>query len=145
MAALLRIDPLTNYKFLVEIDGLVVGGFTEITGLQAEMDIEEYQEGGMNSYAHKLPKASKFPNLILKRGLTYSDTLWKWYQDAASGQVKRKSGSVLLLDYSGSESWRWNFYQAYPVKWKGPELHSDNGGVAFETIELAHNGFSKEG
>ncbi|MFK7695883.1 phage tail protein [Paenibacillus sp. HJGM_3] len=145
MAVLLRNDPLLNFKFLVEIDGLVVGGFSEITGLQAETETEEYREGGVNGYAHKLPKTTKYPNLKLKRGLTYSDTLWKWYRDAASGDVNRKSGSVLLLDYDGTEVWRWNFYQAYPVKWNGPELQAERGGVAFETIELAHNGFSKDG
>ena len=145
MAAYERNDPLAGFRFLVEIDGLVVGGFTDIGGLQAETETEEYREGGVNTHMHKLPQITKYPNLTLKRGLTYSDVLWRWYRDAAIGDVKRRSGSVLLLDASGSEAWRWNFVQAYPVKWTGPELKSDGSQLAFESIELAHNGFSKEG
>ncbi|HEC98658.1 MAG TPA: phage tail protein, partial [Nitrospirae bacterium] len=43
----------------------------------------------------------------------------------------------------GEDKWRWNFSDAYPVKWTGPELRADNNTVAFETIELAHHGIKK--
>lgn len=140
-----RKDPLTGFRFRIEIEGLVVGGFSEISGIQAEMETEDYREGGVNGYVHKLAKSTKHPNLTLKRGLTNSDTLWTWFHDAASGKIQRRSGSVIILNASGDESWRWNFSQAYPVKWAGPDLKSDNSSVAFEAIELIHNGFSKDG
>ncbi|MGM0879731.1 MAG: phage tail protein [Bacillota bacterium] len=144
MAAGDRNDPLAGYRFLVELDGLVVGGFAEASGLSAETETEEYREGGLNGYLHKLPGAQRFPNLVLKRGLTHSDTLWTWYRDASSGDVKRKNGSVILQDGSGNEAWRWNFVQAYPVKWNGPDLKADGSAVAFESVELAHNGLAKD-
>jgi phage tail-like protein len=145
MAQGMRSDPLGSFRFLVEIDGLVVGGFTEIGGLNAETETEDYREGGVNTFVHKLPKLTKYPPLSFKRGLASSDVLWRWYWDAVNGSVTRRNGSILVLDHTGAESWRWNFYQAYPVKWKGPDLRSDQSLLAFETIELAHNGFSKEG
>ena len=137
-----RKEPLTSFRFLVEIDNLVVGGFSEISGLQVETEIEEYREGGNNTFVHKLPKFSKYPNLTLKRGLTDSTVLWNWYQEVVSGTIERKNGSIILLDYAGSEKWRWNFIQAYPVKWGGPDLKADSNTFAIETLELAHNGFA---
>lgn len=138
-----RKDPYLNSRFLVEIDGLVVGGFSEVSGLQAETQVEEYREGGVNDFVHRLPKETRYPSLTLKRGITDSDVLWKWHQDVVNGKVTRKSGYIVLLDSEGNEKWRWNFIDAYPVKWVGPDFKADSGTVAFETIELAHNGIKK--
>ncbi|WP_224754069.1 phage tail protein [Paenibacillus terricola] len=139
-----RMDPLGSFRFRVEIDGLVVGGFSEVTGLQLETEVETYREGGANAFAYKLPKTTSSPNLVLKRGMTYSDLLWRWYRGVVGGSIERRSGSVILLDEDGWEAWRWNFVGAYPVKWIGPELRGDQSQLAFETIELAHHGLLAE-
>ena len=139
-----RTDPYLGFNFLVEIEGLVVGGFTEVTGLDAELEVETFREGGQNSFMHKLPGALKYPNnLTLKRGLTDSETFWTWYQDVARGVIERRNGSVVLKDAAGNEAWRWNFSGAYPVKWTGPSLRASGNDVAIETLELAHNGLLK--
>ncbi len=143
MAAGLRKDPYANFRFLVEIGGLIVGGFSDVSGLQAETEIEEYREGGVNDYVHKLPKITRYSNLTLKRGLTDGEALWKWHADVAAGKIERKNGSVILLDPAGNEQWRWNFAQAYPVKWSGPELQANSNTVAVESVEIAHNGLTK--
>ena len=136
-------DPYRGFRFRIEIDGITVGQFSEISGLQAETETEPYEEGGVNDFVHQLPKRTKYPHLTLKRGITDLDELWKWYQDVVSGKVKRKNGSVVLIDETGAEKWRWNFVQAYPVKWQGPDFRADNNAVAFETVELVHNGIKK--
>jgi phage tail-like protein len=41
-----------------------------------------------------------------------------------------------------TEMWRWNFKEAFPVKWVGPAFHGDQSAVAFESIELVHRGLS---
>ena len=138
-----RIDPHLSFNFKVEIRGLVVAGFAEVTGLQAETETEDYREGGLNTFVHKLAKLTKYPNLVLKRGLTDSDTLWQWHQQVVSGKIQRQNGSVILLDTTSTEKWRWNFSQAYPVKWTGPDFKADGNSVAIETLELAHNGIWK--
>jgi phage tail-like protein len=56
-----RIDPYLGFNFLVEIGSLVVGGFSEVTGLQAEVQTEDYREGGVNEYAHKLAGPTNYP------------------------------------------------------------------------------------
>lgn len=138
-----RRDPYLNFRFLVEIQGLIVGGFSEVSGLQAETETEEITEGGVNDYVHKLPKITKYPNITLKRGITDSDALWNWHQDVVNGIIMRKNGFIILLDSEGNEKWRWFFERAYPVQWTGPELRADSNTVAVESIELAHNGIKK--
>jgi phage tail-like protein len=135
--------PYLSFRFLVEIQGLIVGGFSEVSGLQAETEVESIEEGGVNDYVHKLPKKTKYPNIILKKGMTDSDALWKWYKDVVDGKITRKSGYIILVDDEGKEKWRWNFIEAFPVKWTGPELKADSNTVAFESVEIAHNGIKK--
>ena len=138
-----RKDPYLSFRFLVEIQGLIVGGFSEVSGLQAETEYEEKREGGVNDYVHKLPKITKYPNITLKRGITDSDALWKWHQDVVNGKFERKTVSIILMDSEKNEKWRWAFERAYPVKWTGPDLKADSNTVAVEALELAHNGIKK--
>ena len=140
----IRNDPYTAFNFFVEIGGLIVGGFTEVSGLQVETAVEDYQEGGQNGYVHKLPGPARYPsNLVLKRGLTDIETFWRWHQDVIAGKISRRNGTVYLLDRLGVPAMWWNFKEAYPVKWSGPDLKSDSPAVAVETIELVHRGISK--
>jgi phage tail-like protein len=139
----IRIDPYTSFKFQVEIQGLIVGGFSEVSGLQAQTQTETVREGGVNDHVHKLPKGTEQSNITLKRGITDSDVLWKWHRDVVDGKVKRKSGRIILMDFEGNEKWHWTFEDAYPVKWVGPDFKAKGGETAVETLELVHNGLKK--
>lgn len=139
-----RTDPYLAFNFLVEIDGLVVGGFTEVSGLQVEIETQDYREGGLNAYIHKLAGPTRYPsNLTLRHGLADADALWSWLQDVAQGTLQRRNGSIVLLDDTGQEALRWNFTEAYPVRWTGPSLRADSSAVAVETLELAHHGLAR--
>ncbi len=145
MAIASRTDPYLAYRFRVEIEGLVVGGFSEVTGLDIDLELVSYREGGLNAYAHLLPGATRYPSrLVLKRGLTDADGLWRWYRDVARGKVERRSGSIILLNASGDEAWRWNVIEACPVRWAGPQLSANaSTEVAVEVVELVHRGITK--
>lgn len=135
-------DPFLSFRFKVEIKGHEVGGFSEVTGLQAEVEVLEYREGGVNDFIHKLAGPVRYPaNLVLKHGLMDADQIWQWEQQILQGNISRASVSVILLDEAGDEKWRWNFRDAYPVKWSGPDLRAGTAEVAVETLELAHRGF----
>lgn len=138
-----RKDPVPAFNFRVEIDGVFEAGFNEVTGLQAEIEVQEYREGGVNDFMHKFAGSVKFPsNLVLKNGITDSVKLWSWYQEVMRGQFARKSLDVVLLDAAGDEKRRWKFKEAYPVKWNGPSLKATSSEVALESLELAHEGFA---
>ena len=138
-----RIDPYKACNFLVEIDGLLVGGFSECRGLSAQTETYEYREGGVNGYAHQFAGPTKYPSLELKHGLTPIDTLWAWHQDVAAGIVTRRSGSIYLLDERKLPVMWWDFRDAYPIRWSGPELSASSTTVAVESVEFAHRGLSR--
>src|SRR5947207_13222668 len=136
----LRPDPYAGFNFLVEIEGILTGGFSECSGLRAEVEIAEYAEGGVNDHVHSFAGRTRYPPLVLKHGLTAIDTLWPWHQDVVRGNVKRRNGTIYLLNNQRIPVVWWNFKNAFPSKWAGPELRANSNEVAFERIELIHEG-----
>jgi len=135
-----RNDPLPNFNFLIEIDGITQGGFTDCSGLGATTEPVEINEGGFNSASRKFVGRTKQNNLTLKWGLTLSHELYDWYRDTVNGKIQRKDGSIVVLDLEGKERARWNFFRAWPTKWTGPDLTAKGNDVGVETLELAHEG-----
>ena len=144
-------DPATSFRFHVELKNVVEGAFTECSGLNVEREVYKIQEGGVNDHIHMLPGRATFPgNIVLKRGIVYSDALWKWFQ---SGLVQGKTemiemAIILVVRYKVPQNKRvairWNVDKAFPVKWSGPTLNSGGAEVAVETIEIAHQGIKME-
>jgi phage tail-like protein len=140
----IRNDPYLSARFLVEIEGILVAGFQEVTGMQIETETEDYREGGVNEYVHRLAGPTRYPqNLVLRKGLTDIESLWSWHQDVVKGDIVRRNGTILLMDRAGLPAMWWDFTDAYPVKWSGPEFRAEQGVVAVEQLELVHRGISK--
>ena len=136
-------DPYKVFRFVIEINGVRVGGFSEVTGLEVRTEVDEYREGGVNDYVHKIAKETRYPNLTLKRGITDATDFWDWHRQIVEGDIERKQITVVLLDSLGAEKWRWVFRDAYPVKWNGTDLNATGNTVLVESIELAHHGLTK--
>ncbi len=132
--------PLASFRFVVEAGGTAVATFTECSGLQAEVEVVTYEEGGRNDYVHRLPGRAKFSNITLKRGLMETDDLWAWFEGVVNGKVVRRNVSIILYDSEHNEVRRWNLVEAYPVKWVGPAFNTGSSAVSIETLELAHEG-----
>lgn len=138
-----RQDPYSGYNFLVEIEGIMAGGFTEVSGLVIETEIEPVKEGGANDIVYQLPKSTKYTNITLKRGLTDSDLLWSWYQDVINGKIVRKSGVITLSGRAGEKGKSWGFVEAYPIKWEVSNFNSTSNTIVTETLILTHHGINK--
>jgi phage tail-like protein len=141
-----RDDPFMSFQFAVTIgteNGTqVIGGFTDVTGLGAETEVETVRVGGLNNAEVNLPGPTKFPSrIVLKRGLGDTAMLWDWYQNVLQGAIKREDVTIELRSSDQQQTASWTFSDACPVKWTGPEMHSTTSAVAFETIELVHRGF----
>src|SRR5947207_15122479 len=96
-------DPPFAGKFVFTVDGLTIGAFTEVSGLAVQIAVEEVAEGGQNQYTHKLPGRMKWPNLVLKRGVTDTDNLLAWFAkrsgdgfDGAGNTRGRRTGAVAV-------------------------------------------------
>jgi phage tail-like protein len=138
-----RKDPYAVFNFVVEINSIEVGGFSEVSGLQAETEYESIREGGVNDYEHKLARITKYPNLTLKRGIFDADELWRWHREVIDGRVPRNDITVKLRDSLKVDKWAWVFSEAYPVKWSVSDLNAASGTVALETVEFVHNGMKR--
>lgn len=129
-------DHIGNFNFKVEIEGVTQGAFRNVEGLDSETEIVEYQDGD-DLVLRKRPGRTKFSNITLKRGYVNSDELWQWRKKVVEGKVERKSGSVILCGDDGEEIMRYNFFEAWPCKWKGFSLDGKGTDVNVEEIELA--------
>jgi phage tail-like protein len=138
-------DALPSYRFYVEIDAIPQAVFTEVNGLQVETEVMEYKEGGNNGFIHRLPGRTKVGNITLKRGMTRSNEFFTWYLGIAFGRkIIRRNLSIVMYDTLGKEVMRWDFINAYPVKWTGPQFNAGGSASAVETVELAHDGLKAE-
>lgn len=126
--------------FTIEIPGFSIGRFAECGGLAVEYDVFEYQEGGQNDFVHKLRGRVRYPNVVLKRGLTQEQALLEWFR-RAQDVAQRPTVVITLLAPDGSRVRRWACEDAFPVKWTGPSLNAGSNNVASEQLEFAHRGF----
>jgi len=119
--------------------------FTELSGLQVEMVLTDYEEGGTNNFVHRLPGRLKVGNITLKHGLTKSNEFLRWCLAAALEKpMDRRNVTVSMFDSRAQPVVKWNFMNAFPVKWVGPQFTADSTTVAIESVELAHEGLTVE-
>jgi phage tail-like protein len=122
--------------------------FQEVSGLTVEQTFEEVVEGGENRFVHRLPKAAKYKNLVLKRGVLNAQSgLAKWFADSLEGNLSRaietKNLQIQLLDENGSPAFAWSVYGCYPAKWQVGSFNSGGNKIAVETLELAFTYFDR--
>lgn len=132
-----RVDPYAQYNFIIEINDIAAGGFTEVGGLSFEQDIIEYREGADSATVRKLPGLRKYANITLKRGYTQDRALWEWRKTTLDGRTARKNGAIVLRDESGAAALRWEFAEGWLSKYEGPALNSTANEAAIEAIEIA--------
>jgi phage tail-like protein len=102
----------------------------------------EYCEGGNNSFTHRFPGPARFSNLSLKRGIVRKNDFYTWFQKIIDGKFEPKNVSLIMYDADGTEVLTWNFTNAYPVKWSGPQFQASAAALAIETLELAYEGMT---
>ena len=130
---------LSSYYFTIEIDGLQTDRFFSCEGLEVEANVYEVEEGGYNTSTHKRLGRTRYPNLILKKGINSNNELIKWFQSNQEGKVERKTLSVIYMHPSGVEIKRWNFFKTFPVRWKVQTLDVQDKSFPIEIIEIAHD------
>ena len=132
-----------RFRFKVEIDGLEAGGFSEVTGFDASIDVMEYREGDMVQTPYKIPGLKKYGNITLRKGLADTTVLYDWITAGIEGEVERKTLTITLLDQTESPVASWQIINAWPVKYTGPDFNATSSEVAIETLEVAHEGMTR--
>lgn len=146
-------------------DVIAKGGFQECSGLEIEMDVQEYQEGGRNDGVIRRAGRAKFATLVLKRGMFFqpertgdnagsagapepSDEnkaqadFWRWMQEVVGGvrPIARYDGIVYVKSAENRVRATWVFERGLPAKVKGPDLNGRTGEIAIEELHIAHEG-----
>lgn len=135
--------PLLKFHFVVEWGG-TRAGFTEVTGLDIQIEAVEYREGSSPEYSKiKMPGMHKFSNITLKRGsITGDKEFYTWLNTVSLNQIERRDLSISLLNEKHEPVFTWKVKQAFPVKVQASDLKADGNEVAIESIELAHEGLN---
>lgn len=135
--------PLPKFHFLVEWGGSRIG-FSEVTGLDMQIEPIEYREGSSPQYTKiKMPGLQKFSNITLKRGTFNGDKeFYKWIRTVSLNTIERRDLVISLLNESHEPVISWKIINAFPIKVQASDLKADGNEVAIETLELAHEGLS---
>lgn len=135
--------PLPKFHFQVQWGGVRIG-FTEVTGLDMQVEAIEYREGSSPEYSKiKMPGMHKFSNITMKRGTIQGDSdFYKWVNTINLTVVERRDIVISLLNESHEPVMTWKAKNAFPVKVQASDLKSDGNEVAIETLELAHEGLN---
>jgi len=163
-----RRDPLPGFNFSVSLldtqgDGSGVGlgtialssaglgtmaSFSEVSGLEMTMEVEDYAAGGLNGGVLKFPGRMKWSNLVMRRGVIAkrdpmdNSDLWTWCEAYLNGVGIRKDGIIILRDQNRQPQITWSFRRGLPLKWTGPAMNAAQSQVAIESVEIAHEGLS---
>ncbi len=133
-------DALAGYHFSIEIDGVSIAQFQEVSGITSELDVIELKENTKDGkyILHKLPGNRKPPTITLKRAKNASTDLWDWHQKAYQGKISdaRKNGSVVVHGYDNAEVSRFNFVNAWPSKVSTSALKAGANEVLMEEVTI---------
>ncbi len=128
--------PVSVGSFEVSIEGMKAKQFSGVQGLGMATEALPVQEGAMHLKVTKKGR-TRYRNISLTRAFTGDKELVKWFQDCAKGKVVKLAGSVIIKDDASKELMRFNFRNAWPVAWDGPDFFVQGGNnVAFETVVL---------
>lgn len=147
-----RLDPLPAFNFFVllieesasplsaaaDLAALALGGFSECSGLESEIAVEEIAVGGENDRVRRFPGRAAYPNITLSRGVGFGEDLYLWHESFLKGEGKRRNGLIFLGNELRVPIKAWSFERGIPVKWSGPSLNAGTSAVAIERLEIAH-------
>ena len=141
-------DPLVSFSFMLEVNGVVAGYFTEVSGVGSETEVVEQKHtlGDGRVGIRKAAGLQKWTDITLKRGVTTNMDLWDWRQTVVDGDMAaaRNNGTITLYTVDGDPVARWNFENGWPSAISGPNFKSDDNSFAMEEITIVHEGVWRE-
>lgn len=150
------LDPITVGALVANLAtgdlGSVLGdidaSFQEVTGIESQFDVEEVIEGGENRFIHRLPRYTKYSNLVLKRGVvTKLSFLAEWFGftigSSLSLPIVPLNVVVMLQNQDGLPIVAWGFVNAYPIRWEMAPMDSLDNKILTERLELSYSYFQR--
>lgn len=126
---------------------LCSGRFSQCSGLEATMDVQSIKVGGGNYGAVQRAGRVNFATVVLRRGLTRTDHLWRWFELLGTGAYAyRLDAEVSVLGQSSDDAPTliWTMRRALPTKFRAAELDAKSNEVGVEELQFVHEGLSLE-
>ena len=138
--------PLPKFHFQVDWGVGKNMRFTEVSGLEMEMDVIEHRDGNSPEFVkEQIPGMKIFARVVLKRGTFQGDNeFYNWFNASGPLEVERRTVTISLLDEKHETIVQWTLKKAWPSKLVSTDLKSDANEIAIETLELAHSGITVE-
>jgi len=139
-----RKDPYRKFRFRIEVDGLLSGGFNEVSGYDASIDVVEYREGNEVTTPRKLPGLVKYGNITLKRGVVDNLDMFNWINMYINeGKLERRSITIISQNELGEDVATFQVINAWPMKYSAPDFNATASEVQIESLEFAHEGMKR--
>jgi phage tail-like protein len=117
--------------------------FQEVSGLDAEMEMETFVEGGQNRFTWQLPKRTRYSDLVLKRGMFMGSGIVLWCQNAFENFVFEPTNiTIALLNELHVPVQAWYVVHAIPKKWSISNFNAQENSVVVESITLSYQFFN---
>lgn len=143
---------LTAHRFYLglTLDGQkdnVDGFFLECQGFKRSQDAIEITEVTDKGQVvrTKIPGNVKSGNITLKRGMTNSLAIWKWFEAVQEGKWanQRKNAALSIYDQAGQEQARFELAGAWPASYKIADVNARSSDIEIEEIEVAYEEFKR--
>lgn len=141
-------EPRPASFFRLQLSGKeAIGMFRECGGLDSETSVIEQMavDATGRPVVRKVPGATKWSNITLKRGVDENCELWKWRDTVikSGADPARVDGTVELIDILGSAIATYQFKQGWPIKYTGATMNASSNDVAVEEIQICHEGMER--
>ena len=137
--------PPAGFRFRAKFSGIPGDNemrFSAISGLKAEVDMDDYLEGGSNMLNIKLPRRVFFSDVTLKRGLLVGSALSGWFQAAFDAFVFLPLNITIdLLDDEGKPIMSWLLMDTLPKSWSISDFDAQTSGLVIEEMVLVVRSF----
>lgn len=142
-----RQDPLRQFRYRLEINGIDQAGFSEVAIGDLSTDPIEYREGDEITTVRKLNGLNKYGNITLKWGITDSMELADWHQivvdDKKNLDEARRTVVIRVQNEAGEEKAAFEIHKAWPCKYDPSDLNAKGNEVAIDTLELCNEGIKR--
>jgi phage tail-like protein len=128
-------DPLDAFNFAIEIEGVTQGPVLAVDLLETSTAVMEHKRGN-DILARATPGRHHYGRIVVRRAYTDNDELWQWRRAVSDGKLERKAGSIILLDGTCKEVTRFNFFEAWPCRWRLSAFDANTDGYLVEEIEI---------
>ncbi|MFT3933653.1 MAG: phage tail protein [Chitinophagaceae bacterium] len=117
--------------------------FQEISGLEAEMEMEIFTEGGENRFTWQVPKRARYSDITLKRGLYIGSPLINWCRDALENfSFAPVNIHISLLNEQHTPIMTWYVIKAIPKKWSVSSFNAEENSIVVESVTLSYRYFN---